>query len=186
MRRVLPLVLVILLGATVAFAGVGRVGVYGDNTGANCAITQPGAGNIFYVYLVHVETDGVTGAQFYAPKPACLNASWIADVNAYPVVLGDTQTGYAVGYGSCKTGEFLICSLLYTSLGTSPNCCVYYVLPDPRLGPSANYEFSNCLFETIIGAGKAGVVNQTGECSCAAIPTEESNWGKIKALYSQE
>lgn len=186
MRRVLPIAFVMLLGATVAFAGVGRVGAFGDAAGTTCVITQPPAGGTFYVYLVHIETDGVFGASFWAPKPACLNASHLADINAFPVVVGTTQTGYGVGYGTCKTEPFLVCSILFTSLGPSSDCCVYYILPDPNIGPNADYEFSNCDFETVLGGGKAGVVNQTAACSCEDIPTEDSSWGKIKALYSQE
>jgi hypothetical protein len=147
-------------------AVVGSVGVFADNIGSNCNIVPPAAGQTFRVHLVHIESEGVTGAQFYAPKPFCLNASWVADINAYPVVLGDTQTGYAVGYGSCKTGNFLICSMEYLSLGPSPDCCFYDVLPDPRLGPDADFEFSTCVFETVLGAGRAGIVNSTSACPC--------------------
>lgn len=182
MSRVLPIVVVILLSASVALAaGLGRLGVFGDTGGASCAITQPPSG-LFQVHFVHIECEGATGFQFSAPKPACLNATYLNDINVFPVVLGNTQTGVAIAYGSCKTGNFLVSSAQFFSGGTSPECCLYYLFPDPNLDPP-QYAVSDCDFIVHVGDVKGGVVNQTGACSCEAIGTEDSSWGKIKALY---
>ena len=184
MRRVLPMCLVLLLGASVAFAQVGRVGVFGDPAGASCVFTEVAAPAMTQVYLVHIEATETTGSQFSAPKPACLNATYLFDNNVFQVVLGNTQTGIAIGYGECKSGTFHICTMNFMSAGTSPDCCIYYVLPDPTL-PSEEYEFVDCQFNVVPGGGKAGVVTQTAACDCVTIPNEQSSWGKIKSLYSE-
>jgi hypothetical protein len=178
---------VILLSASVAFAsGLGRLGIFGDVTGSNCNIVQPASG-LFSIYLVHVECDGATGFQFSAPKPACLNALYLNDTPAFSVVVGNTQTGIAIGYPSCLSGSFLVCTVGFLVSGTTDPCCVYYVMPDPRLTPP-DYNVTDCDYNVFSGEVKAGVVNQSGDpsCTCEAIGTEESNWGKIKALYSGE
>ena len=188
MKRLLAIVCVVLFGASVAFAQTGYIGVFGDTEGTSCALAQPGATVKFQLHLVHIGSGGITGVQFVAPKPACLNATWDRDVHVYDTFIGDTQTGLALVYGGdCPAGNFLICSMEFTSQGTTPDCCVYYVLPDP-LAASGKYEFADCGYEviTVREGAKAGVVNQTPACSCAAIPAEDSNWGRIKAMYSGE
>jgi hypothetical protein len=185
MRRVLPIAFVILLSASVAFAaGLGRLGIFGDTGGASCAITQPASG-LFQIHLVHIETDGSTGFQFKAPKPDCVNATYLNDINVFPVVVGNTQTGIAVAYPECKVGSFLICSMQFLSLGATPPCCLYYILPDPNTIP-VDYYVSDCDYNVLPGSVKGGVVTQTADCDCESIPNEDTSWGQIKALYSAE
>ncbi len=148
--------------------GVGRIGVFSDTQGTNCNITQSAPFTLFQVYLVHIEATGVTASQFIAPKPPCLNAIWLNDSDVFPVVVGTTQTSKSIGYGSCKSGNFLICTMNFLSQGASPNCCAYDVLPDPLL-PSGQYEFSDCDFVVHNGGGKAGVVNANADCPCGRV-----------------
>jgi hypothetical protein len=190
MTRVLPIVLVIsviMLSAGVAAAeGLGRLGVFGDTGGIDCGITPPASG-LFQIHLVHIGSDGATAFQFSSPPPSCLNATYLNDIPAFSVVLGNTQTGIAIAYGACLTGDFLVCSMQFLSLGTSPECCKYVILKDPREDPPAYY-VADCEFNTLPGNVKAGVINKTAACQCDDpwVPAEESNWGKIKALYSGE
>ncbi len=184
MRPVLLVTFVLLLCASVVFAQVGRIGIFGDTQGQNCVYNPSAPFTTFLVYLVHIDAVGVTASQFIAPKPPCLNALWLNDSEVFPVVIGTTQTSKSIAYGSCKSGTFHICTMNFLSQGANPDCCVFYVLPDPQL-PSGLYEFSDCDFIVHNGGGKAGVANQTGACSCEAIPVEDSSWGQIKALYSE-
>lgn len=186
MRSVLLMVLVLAVSAGLADAQVnpaaGRIGIFNDAGASNCVFTQPGAGNLFQVYIVHVEnTLGITGVTFQAVKPACLNALWLNDTNVFSVVIGNTQTGYNVGYGACRTGNVHICTMNFLSQGASPTCCVYYVLDEPNI-PGPYYEFSDCDFNLVYGGAKAGMTNP-GTCTCESIPTQDSSWGQIKALY---
>jgi hypothetical protein len=187
MRSVLLLILVLALSAGVASAQVnpaaGRIGIFGDATASSCVFTTSET-STFNVYVVHVENSlGIGGVEFWAPKPDCLNAEWLADINIFGFVLGNTQTGYTTGYGICATGTTHVCTMRFLGNGPTSECCVYYVYDHPAQ-PSPYYEFSDCNLNLVYGGAKAGMANPNSSCTCESIPVQDTSWGAIKALYS--
>ena len=135
MKKALLLTIVLMLGASMAFAGTGSIGIFADNAGVSCNLSDPGAGLTQY-FIVHVNAVSVSASQYSAPKPACFTSTYLSDTNAFPVTVGSSQTGVSVGYGSCRTSPILLQTLSYFTSGTTPVCCYYPVLADPNAVPA--------------------------------------------------
>ncbi len=184
MKRVLLLAVVIVSAAGTAFAQGGTIGVYADPQGMNPCLNDKTAGLTSY-YIVHVYTAGATACQFSAPKPACMQALWLSDTGAFPVTVGNTQTGMSVAYGACRLGPIHVTTVNFFSQGSTPPCCHYPVLPDPYV-PSGRIEVSNCAFQVVYATGGHSVVNEDRAlCSVCSIPVEETTWGRVKTLFAE-
>jgi len=109
-------------------------------------------------------------------------ASRLADLGVFAINLGTTSGGITIGYGTCKTGTFHIMTALY-SVVSAGTCCRWSVIADPNL-PSGKIEIPDCAFDLTYGTGGQGIVNMTGACPCN-VPTEETTWGQVKALYTE-
>jgi hypothetical protein len=188
MKKTLLITLVIMLSASMAFAQAGRIGLFGDATGAveSCGITDGTAG-LLPIYVVHVETAGATACQFRAPAPACLlasGASWLSDAPVFAVNIGDSQNGIAIGYGACLTAPIHVLTIQFFASGTTAPCCVYEVIPDDDV-LSGEVEVVDCEGTIIFGVGQSGVINPDATCACVDIvPVQDSSWGKIKSLFN--
>lgn len=127
MNKVLLLTFVLVLGASMAFAQNGSIGIFADNAGANCNISS--APGLLYVYFVHVNAVAATASQWAAPAPLCMTAVHLAD-QPYFEVLGNSATGIVVPYGVCKTGTFHMMTALY-QVTAAEACCRWSVVADP-------------------------------------------------------
>jgi hypothetical protein len=96
-------------------------------------------------------------------------------------VLGTTETGVTIGYGSCKTGTFWIITALYYVTAAEP-CCHWTVVADPYV-PSGKIDIADCDYHLTYATGGGAIVNATEACNCD-VPTENTTWGKVKALYT--
>ena len=184
MNRVLLLTLVLILGATLAFAqgyDNGRIGIFADNSTFNPSWCLPAATGLLYVYFLHVNAMGATASQWAAPPPTCLTAVHLADLPVFAINLGNTASGITIGYGTCNTGSFHIMTALYqlTTVGT---CCVWRVVPDPGLA-SGKIEIPDCEFNMTYGTGGAAIFGTNP--NCCSDPTEDTTWGAVKALYTE-
>ena len=73
-----------------------------------------------------------------------------------------------------------ILTIVYLTDGTTPSCCEYPVPPQPGF----DYEFINCAAANVPGSGETNIVNGNASCPCTGpVGTEQSSWGKIKALH---
>jgi hypothetical protein len=182
--------LVLVLGATVVFAqDGGRIGLFADQAGTNCAIVDAAPG-LLPVYVVHIMTGGATACQYAAPKPPCFTATYLADTNVFGVTVGNSQTGVSIGYGLCKNAPILLQTISFLAAGTSSTCCIYPVACDPLSTTGAcalgKLDVVDCSENFVLAAGQSGVVNSTVDCTCTMIvPERDSSWGQIKALYSE-
>jgi hypothetical protein len=188
MKRLLVITVVMMLSASMAFAqmGAGEVGIYADLAGTNCQMSDVAPGLCTY-YVVHVWSPGATAVQYSAPQPACLLASYLSDTAQFPVTIGSSQTGVAIGYGACLASPITTLFINYFCQGLTGTCCEYPVLPDPNV-PSGTIEVVDCdqaLLTDVVGL--PGMVNGTIEdCNCdPTLATEESTWGKVKAIYGE-
>jgi len=164
----------------------GMLGIYSDAMGTDCNIvaTTP---SLKPVYVVHTRTDGATACQFSAPKPACwTNAVYLSDTNAFAVNVGNSQTGAAVGYGTCRTNVTNVMTINYF-IQTAPTqfCCPYPVLPDPN-SPSGRIDIVDCGSNLVYSWGATAIVNPNATCMCSlpSVAAEETTWGRVKALYA--
>ena len=181
MKKTLLLTVVLVLGATMAFAQNGSIGIFADNQGTNCNL--PFAAGIQNYYFVHVNAVGASGSQWAAPAPTCLSAVRLADLAVFAVNLGNTTAGITIGYGICKVGTFHIMTALYQVLAPASACCRWSVVADPSLS-SGKIEIPDCLFNLTYGTGGQGILNSNPTCNCN-VPTEDTTWGQVKALYTE-
>ncbi|MEJ2722725.1 MAG: hypothetical protein P8181_16545 [bacterium] len=182
-RLILLGIAVVALGAGAAAAQQGgSIGIFADTQGNDCDIFDNAVGLRTY-YVCHVYTAGATASQFSAPKPSCMLASWLSDTAVFPVTIGNSQSGVAIGYGSCQVGPIHILSINFFCQGLTPLCCYYPVLPDPS-NVSGNIEVVDCDNNLLMGTGFISVVNPDQSCCCHCTPADESTWGKVKSLYS--
>jgi hypothetical protein len=203
MRRLLILSFSIVLAASAVFGQTnGYIGIFGDQAGMDPCMTDAGAG-VRYFYILHVNATGATASQFATPAPWCLRGQYLADIPLFPVVLGSSQNGVAVGYGSCRVGTFHILTMLFQMTAVTPNCCCWDVAPDPNL-PSGRIEIPDCDFSLTYGTGGRAIINPSENCPCSwcaspacleafyaqttgcllPTPADESTWGRVKALYT--
>lgn len=183
MKRMLFVTLVLVATASLAFAQPGFLGMFGDQQGTDCNLWDVMPGLCTY-YVVHVGTPGATASQFSAPQPGCHLAIYLSDTQMFPVTIGNSQNGVAIGYGACLGSPILVLMVNYFCQGLTPPCCTYRVLPDPN-NPTGQIDVVDCNGSLLAAAGLCAVINPTSDCPCWATPTKESTWGKVKSLYSE-
>jgi len=181
MKKALLLTLVLVVSASMAFAQAGSVGLFADTGGTDCNLADLTPGLTAY-YAVHVYHAGAIACQFAAPKPACLLATWLSDTAVFPVTVGGSQGGVAIGYGSCQGAPTHVLTINYFTQGLTAPCCVYPVVNDPNI-PSGEIEVVDCANNLLVGTGGVGIVNSSPNCDCD-VPTEDTTWGKVKSLYT--
>jgi hypothetical protein len=185
MHKVLLLTLVLILGASMVFAQAGSIGIFSDQTGTSCNLTAtPG---LVYYYFLHVNTTGAKAAAWSAPVPTCFPAVFLGYLTEDPFYfcIGDPETGITVAYHGCKTGTFLIMKALYNVLGAATDCCRWSIGPDPHV-PSGTIEGADCSGNMIHPSGGYAILNATAACNCDIyVPTENTTWGQVKALYAE-
>ncbi len=162
-----------LLTPALSMGQAGSIGVFANQTGTNCSIST-GSPGLMNVYIVHVNTPGAVGIEYSAPKPGCFAATWLSDTNAFPVSIGNSQTGISVGYGTCRQGPVLVQTLNYFLAAPMTNtCCSYPVLPHPINGLNMVDCADNLLHPTALTA----IINTDASCPCggAVAPTTPSN-----------
>jgi hypothetical protein len=158
----------------------GLLGIYGDPNGTNCD-TRDVAG-LLQIYVVHTLTGGVLASQFSAPQPACMvGAVYLGDSSPFQVNVGTSQAGIAVAYGACLGAPIHVLTISYFSAGQVSTCCPYPILPDPSVGVIFSVD---CASRLMTATGIANTINGNSTCSCSSLPTEQSTWGRVKALYA--
>jgi hypothetical protein len=166
---------------------VDRVGLYADVYGWNCAIQDLASPGILTIHVVHTAPHEA-GCDFAAPKPACMiGATYVEDVSPFSAVIGNSQTGVSVAYGTCHTGPVLVMSIRYLTQGTIKDCCYYPVIADPNSLWPGHITVTDCTpgIPLVLSAtGSSLVVNENATCSCANVTVHETTWGRVKALYS--
>ena len=184
MKKALLLVLGLCLIASSAFAQPGAIMLYSDNvTFANCDLTDAAPG-LLSVFAVHNFTAGATAAQFGIQSTHTM--SYLAYASAHQVNVGnDPNTGVAVTYDAgCSAGPILLGTISYFASGTSPPCSGILVVAD-EAAASGQIEGVDCGFVSTFPDASNLTVNTDGVCPCGrSLPIEESNWGRVKALYN--
>lgn len=185
MKKALILVLALgmVMTASLAF-GQGAIKLYTDQTLSSCNITNDSG--TFFVTAVHEGHNGATASQFKLQNNGH-TMIYLADNSAFSLVIGNTQAGIAVSYGGCFNGQISVVSAIYSGIGTSPPCSSIEVVPDPN-APTGNIEAVDCANppNKVFPAGSILTIKYDGTCDACGIivPVEETNWGRVKSLYS--
>ena len=186
MRKVSLLAVVMLFSATLAFGQMGEIGSYADAAGLDCNVTD-GAPGLLPIFIVHTDHPGATASQFAAPIQLCqVGSSWLSDTAVFAVTIGNSQTGVAIGYGTCQFSPTHVLTVQYFATGITALCCAYSVIPDPAV-PSGMVEVVDCAAQLIFATGRTNTINGTvAQCDCAdaPLPVEETTWGAVKSLYT--
>jgi len=182
MKRLFLITLVAVFSASVAAAQVGNIGLFADNAGADCNIVDNAVG-LKPIYVVHVNAANVSAVQFSAVVPACFGASFLSDTAVWPVTVGNSQTGVAVGYGVCLSSPIHVLTINVFAQGLASTCCQMTVAPHSAAS-SGEIEVVDCANDLFLLGTIGGTVtiNPDGSCMCS-IGTEETTWGQVKALY---
>ena len=174
------MVLVVLALAAPALAGVGTLGVFADNQGNSCNITDAGGGGLVTTYIVHKMGPGdeASGVRFRVDPPAGATWNYAAFTTAFTGV-GAANTDISVGYGGCQPATILTGSVLWISIVAGPACTFVQI----KEGFTGTVLATDCLFAEIVmpKPGEA-IVNPNGGCQCN-IAVQPSTWGQVKALY---
>ena len=75
---------------------------------------------------------------------------YLSDTAVFPVTIGSSQTGVAIGYGACLAAPIHILSINVFCQGLTPPCCYYSVLPDPQT-LSGQIEVVDCANNLLVG-----------------------------------
>ena len=170
MRRLLFVLPIIAL--TFSFSGPahgqgGTICLFADVNGNQCSLTDAAPG-LMTVYAVHQNTAGATASQFSAPIPDCMSANgatFLSDQHPFPVSIGSSQDGIAIGYGACLSSPIHVLTINYFALGLTPADCPYPVLPDPNVA-SGTVDVADCNNTLIPGLGGTTYVNSALPCDC--------------------
>lgn len=185
MKRLILLPCVLLLCAGPALAQQGTIGLYQDTGGSFCELNAV-PGTTLNVFVVHIATVGAKAVQFKVIQEAGASLLWLADAPLVGIIIGDTQTGAAVAFGSCRVGPNAFLRIDYFVGSPQPSCSRLRVVPDP-LACTPGLLAVDCAPIPLTAAqpvnGGTLVINPDASCPCNVVPTEESSWGQIKSLF---
>ena len=184
MKRTMVLIVMLMLSATVVFGQAGTVGVFQDSGAASCNLLDPAVGLTTW-FLLHTNNVGASAMQCKATLPAAFTGSYLSDTPQIGVQIGNTQTGLAVGYGTCVITSVVVVAFINVfGQGTTPACTLYPVTDDPAAG-TGTIDVVDCVNQfSVAQPHPLNVINPDASCMCSVVPVKESTWGAIKSLYS--
>jgi hypothetical protein len=163
----------------------GTLGVFADIGGTSCTLddTEPG---LIQAYVIHKWTLELTASQFRVAADEGFTGVYLSH-EAGPGFLGIglPPEDYAVSYGACATGDFLVVTITYQAFGTSAVCSNIGLAAAPTSPLPGQIAVADCGFQYIAAhLYPPLVVNAQGNlCVWCIDPVESSTWGRIKALY---
>lgn len=176
--RIATLVVTALLATVVvASAQTPFIAVYFDQYYTQEAKDCPGVGMLDSWYVVARNANCfVTGAEFMIDYPAV--TMWLSDAGTPPVTIGNTASGISMGFGLPLNGynPVLLCTVnvmwMSDCAGTPTPL---RVVQNPNTLYLGLVDFPN--YELVPAVGL------TATLCPPTVPTEESTWGQVKALY---
>jgi hypothetical protein len=146
---------VILSAASFAWSQTITVGLYSDPEATKCDWNlTTGTFVKLYVVITSSELACLTGVQFAAPVPSCAQGKllWVADSSPFPVTLGNSQTGIAIGFGTYYFTPITALEMMYIVDNEDLGLCDIQVLPAPY-EPSGEVVVTDCAFNLIAAQG---------------------------------
>lgn len=196
MKKALLLTLVLVCCASLAFAQGGSVAVYGDDgygymNGESCELYDCGIAACYYqtIHFVHVADVCATAVEFQADMSQLSIGIDYGDVCPFPLKIGTFRYGASISYQGGFTGQIYLGSTTFrkTTQAFKHLCKYVYVKnhPVPGIAGVTHPLAVGCPTGWVHLAGSYAVMSYDfTNCPCpGTVPTEESSWGQIKALY---
>lgn len=181
--KILLLLIFLVAAPAAAVAQAGYIGLYADPAGTVCNVSDRGGGEV-KVYVIHKATSGAAASQWKIASDDGFAMTYVGETWS-TAAMGNTQSGVSASYGSCLASPVLLCTVTYMSHGASASCSSLQVVPDPA-SVSGTIEVVDCASHRLSGTGDRLVVNPDGSCPCGhANNVQETDWGRIKAMFSQ-
>jgi hypothetical protein len=144
-----------------------------------CGNPCPGFGVPGYLWISLVNANAfVTGVEFAVSYPP--EMTWLADQNTQPVTVGNTPSGFSIGWALPQNGFFNIpvCKVLF--LWNCDRCLraniPIVVVSHPVTGALGYTDFPTYTYHTAVGLTSL---------VCACVPVEDTTWGQVKSLYDK-
>jgi hypothetical protein len=152
-----------LASATPA-AAQGSVGIYSDNTGLGCSLSDLSSGVIVGYVVVRPGPNGASAVEFSAPKPPCFTATYLTESTPPSMLsIGNTQTGVSIAMVGCFAAPTHVLTIQYLGTGTTPTCCEFPVIPDPIV---SDVIIVDCAFNEEASTGLVSTINADASCAC--------------------
>ena len=180
MKKFVLTAMILVVAATPALAQEG-LGLYADNAGLSCQISDLVDGAVKRVYVIHNNSVGASGSEFLVDASSTTLAIFASTVPSSMLSIGSAETGISIAYNECKVGSFLVLTVSYDAFGTTAPCSYIRMEPDPTAVPPVRV-WADCISITHPFPGGVAIVNVNGGCPCN-VATQATTWGTIKALY---
>ena len=179
----LVFVLMVFSAVTVSAQTTPYIAVYFDNTYQTESTINPGGcagiGTLDTLYIALSNSNAwVSGVEFAVNYPPEL--LFLSDLWTQPVTAGNTQSGISMGWATPQNGfgTMFICGVM---VQWQCDYCPGENIPMPVVdNPNTLFlgftDFPN--YQLFPAVGLTSLI-------CATVATEESTWGKVKALYGE-
>lgn len=158
----------------------GTFGVFADVGGSDCNLQDPGSGIVTY-YIVHMNTQGATAAEFQVEMNG-FTGTMLSASSPFETVIGNPMTGISLAYGACLPGPTVVATMRFTSTSASPACASVTVVPHPISGQIGVVD---CDGNLLVGTGKTSYFNNDGSCPCSIPSTPGTDMGKVRDIHSE-
>jgi hypothetical protein len=187
MRRILLLTVAVLCMASLAFGQAGSIDIFTDAGFTSCNLAEPAGPSLTPIYIVHTNTAGATASVWkLEATDGAENLTYTGETNAFPTTIGDVFGGISVAYGACLNNPqiLMVTVNFFYSPGAAPACGIFRIVGNDVHSQTSDIEIVDCSSNRLIlaEAGHARV-NPDAGCTCN-VPTHETTWGGIKALYN--
>lgn len=185
MRAITTASVIFLMGlvfATASFAG-DRILLGEDAAISNCSRADNQVG-LVDIYVGHSTVTGTTASQFQVATPACwIGATFLSFTQAPGMsATGNPTSDLIVSYGGCMTGQFLVGTLRYFSMGQASACCPVWVSKAPSAPLDGAVSLDCAMVPKIATVTVPLILNPDLGCLCIN-PVKATTWGGVKALY---
>ncbi|HET6350123.1 MAG TPA: hypothetical protein VFH88_13670 [Candidatus Krumholzibacteria bacterium] len=156
----------------------GFLSLYADPGFTQCTLsdTTPRTVNI---YLVELPISGATGIRVRIAADPGFTGVWLDDASPFATV-GDSQTDFSAGFGTCENNRFLVLTMTYQLFGTST--CIQL-----SIAAVSGFIYPICTDCSFGQDNCSGVyplhINCDGSFGCSPLAVESATWGAVKALY---
>jgi len=190
MKKVLILALGVMMVASLASAQEAFIGVYTDNPGWSDCTHVVAAGGLYPAYLVQRGQPGIACSARIANTSALSSLGVTVHT---PLSIGNIDDGIEFSYGVCDNDGILLATINYGWFGSPAvvPCTTIEVVDHPQAG---GILVADCTLPSpVLYIAQGGLLTVNGDLSCpdkcAWTPpnaVEQSSWGQIKALYTEE
>ena len=193
MKKVLILALGVMMIASLSYAVDGQpfIGVFVDQGATDCTLDVL-APNLYSVYLVQTGQSGISCSAMIVDSGIGIALAGV-DVMT-PLSIGNAFTGIEFSYGVCDPDGIVLAKINYTWFGSPAitPCSSLEVVDHPMAG---GILVADCTLPSpVLHVAQGGLLTVNGDpgiCPdrCAwqePNAVEQTSWGQIKALYTEE